>query len=109
MPDDLSAASPFVFGIASGDVTHHSIVLWVKLATPRGEVRWFVEPVGAVLADGKPLPQAGNATADPVTGSVHVLVSGLEPGSQYRYWFETAGARSEEGLFKTIPVDRAVR
>jgi alkaline phosphatase D len=110
MSDDVTATCPFVFGIASGDVTHDSIVLWAKLATPGGKARWYVEPADtAVLAGGDAKPQAGNATADPATGSIHAPVSGLEPGLQYRYWFEAAGSRSDEGLFKTIPVDRAVR
>ena len=57
-----------------------------------------------LLADGDARPQAGDATADPATGSIHAPVSGLEPGLQYRYWFEAGGSRSDEGLFKTIPV-----
>ena len=107
MSDGGTTASPFVFGIASGDVTHDSIVLWAKLAAPAGTVRWHVEPV--VLIDDQAQARTGEASADPVTGSAHVPVDGLAAGLQYRYWFETDGARSDEGLFRTIPVDRAVR
>ena len=53
--------------------------------------------------------QTGDATSDPLTGSIHVKVEGLEPGEQYRYWFESDGGRSIDGLFKTIPTDRAVK
>jgi len=110
MSDEVSAASPFVFGIASGDVTHDSIVLWAKLATPGGSARWYVELADpAAVAYGDTKQQVGEATADPATGSIHAAVSGLEPGLRYRYWFEADGSRSDEGLFGTIPVDRAVR
>ncbi len=110
MSEDVGTASPFVFGIASGDVTHDSVVLWAKVATPASEARWYVEPADpAVLDGGEVKPQTGGVTADATTGSIHALVSDLAPGLQYRYWFEADGSRSVDGLFRTIPVDRAVR
>ncbi|CAN5269752.1 alkaline phosphatase D family protein [soil metagenome] len=110
MPVDGATASTFQFGVASGDTSHDSAVLWAKLGAPGGTVRWYCEPVDpAVLADGGATPQTGTVTADATTGSIHVAVAGLDAGVQYRYWFEADGARSGEGLFKTIPVDRAVR
>ena len=52
MSEDVTTASPFVFGIASGDVTHDSIVLWAKLATPGGTARWYVEPADGGAGGG---------------------------------------------------------
>ena len=103
MSDD-GATSPFRFGVASGDVTHDAIVLWTKLASPGEAVLWRCERV-----DGVGEPISGEQPADPTTGSVHVAVTGLVAGVQYRYWFDAEGVRSPEGLFRTIPVDRAVR
>lgn len=91
-----SAQATFPFGVASGDVNHSSVVLWTKVA-PATAVRWQ-------LGD-----QSGEATADPETGSVHVLVEGLEPGTEHHYSFEVNGERSPEGRLRTIPTEGTVR
>ncbi len=104
MANDGDTASPFVFGVASGDVSHGDVVLWAKLANPGGTATWHLEPV-----DGDGAGQTGEATSDPLTGSIHVKVEGLEAGEQYRYWFESEGGTSVIGLFKTIPTDRPVK
>ena len=61
----------FPFGVASGDLTSNSVVLWTKAASAGATVDWWCEPVegGARLQ--------GSASADPTTGSVHVLVTGI--------------------------------
>jgi alkaline phosphatase D len=102
MSDDGVTASPFPYGVASGDVGHESVVLWAKTA-PGNEVTWTCEPVdgGAGLS--------GSATADATTGSIHVEVPGLTAGKQYRYRFESPAGTSDEGLFRTIPTDRTVK
>jgi alkaline phosphatase D len=104
MATDGTSESPFVFGVASGDVSHGDVVLWAKLAKPGGSATWHLEP-----ADGDGAGQTGEATSDPVTGSIHVKVDGLEAGEPYRYWFESDGGTSTIGHFKTIPTDRPVR
>jgi alkaline phosphatase D len=86
----------FTFGVASGDVTHDSVVLWARTA-PGTVVTWH-------LGD-----RNGEVTSDAQTGSVHVLVDRLAAGKQFSYWFEAGGERSVEGRFRTIPTDRAVR
>src|SRR4051812_4261677 len=105
MPTSTPALTSTVFpyGVASGDLTADSVVLWTKLATP-GPVEWWCEPVGG--GDRR----SGTAAADPTTGSVHVLVDGLggaggDGAAQYRYGFTTGAAASPEGLFKTLPTD----
>jgi alkaline phosphatase D len=95
--------SPFPFGVASGDVSHDAVVLWTKVVTPGAAVRWHLGP-----ADGG-AGSSGETASDPITGSVHVGVTGLDAGIPYRYRFETAGEQSIEGRFRTIPVDRPVR
>ncbi len=96
-------ASTFPFGVASGDVTHDRVVLWTKVARPGDVVRWECATVdGAVV-------HRGEAPSDPVTGSVHVGIDGLEPGVRNRYRFESGGESSIDGHFRTIPTDRPVR
>ena len=93
----------FPYGIASGDLTSRSVVLWTKVSTPGATVDWWCEPVGG----GDRL--SGSAVADPTTGSVHVAVDGIGGAAQYRYGFTVAGAASPEGLFKILPTDRPAR
>ncbi|MES2170429.1 MAG: alkaline phosphatase D family protein [Actinomycetota bacterium] len=85
----------FPYGVASGDVSHDSVVLWVK-TEPGTTVEWRCgETQGTAVSDAK-------------TGSVHVPVTGLEPGLRYSYSF-SAGGESIDAVFKTIPIDRTVR
>ena len=112
-PQSALVTDTFPYGVASGDLTPDSIVLWTKVATPGGEVSWWCEPIGAD-GNGGGTRLSGTAAADPTTGSVHVLVDGIGGERQYRYGFTATGshgdgAASPEGLFKTLPVDRPAR
>ena len=98
----------FPYGVASGDLTSDSVVLWTKVATPGSAVSWWCEPARVDgPSGGRRL--SGTAMADPATGSVHVLVDGIGGERQYRYGFAAGGAASPEGLFKTLPIDRPAR
>src|SRR5476649_2797940 len=104
-----TAPDPFQFGVASGDVSDSAVVLWARLVSPGASATWFCEP-----DDGEGPAAPGTAltnttVSDSTTGSLHVRVEGLAPGSRYRYWFEVDGQRSSEGRFRTIPVDRPAR
>lgn len=91
----------FEYGIASGDVTAESVVLWTR--APGGAVvDWRV-----CDGDGDELT-AGRATAS-AEGFVHVGVTGLMPDRRYRYDFSCDGTRSPEGAFRTLPVTGPVR
>jgi alkaline phosphatase D len=95
----------FPFGVASGDVSDSAVVLWTKVAKPGGNVAWWCKP------DGNDESEMwwGAAASNPATGSVHVAIDGLTPGSRYLYWFEVDGEKSREGRFRTIPVDRPAK
>lgn len=97
-----SGPSVFEFGIASGDVTGDSVVLWTRVE-PGSAVTWSVfDPnSGDVLF-------AGDATSDS-GGFVHVGVSGLKPASGYEYEFATELGKSERGHFRTTPIGDRVR
>lgn len=85
----------FPYGVASGDVSHDSVVLWTR-TTPGATVAWHCGE------------QSGDVTSDGETGAVHVLVTGLAAGTPYGYGFALDGDEIG-GRFKTIPVDRPVR
>jgi len=103
-----AAPNPFPAGIASGDPTHNSVVLWTH-APPQGRerqqqrsvaVRWFVasdDEFGTILGSGSTEAHADRCYC------VHVDVEGLSPSKRYWYWFEAAGQRSMLGRTKTLP------
>jgi len=108
--DEVPRASinAFPAGIASGDPTHDSVVLWTH-APPVGRepgqqrpvaVRWFVasdDELGTIVQSGTVLAHAGHGYC------VHVDVDGLLPATGYWYWFETEGRLSALGRTKTLP------
>lgn len=80
---------PFALGVASGDPDASSVVLWTRLLGAEGahDVVWEVatdEAMKGIVAAG-----VATATADDAH-TIHALVSGLAPGSEYWYRF-TAG------------------
>ena len=104
------SSSPFTLGVASGDPSPDGVVLWSRLA------RSALEPVGALdenlgvgweIAEDdsfRRITQSGSATATPQLGhSVHVEVTGLEPGREYFYRMTTGGQQSPVGRTKTAP------
>ncbi|HEY4224855.1 MAG TPA: alkaline phosphatase D family protein [Pseudolysinimonas sp.] len=107
MPTPLTTRE-FPYGIASGDLTSDSIVLWTRVAPGTAEVAWWCEPVGVGEHLGG-TRRAGTAVADPMTGSVHALVAGIAGEEQYRYGFTAGAMTSPEGLFRTLPTDRPAR
>jgi alkaline phosphatase D len=102
---------PFALGVASGDPTSMSVVLWTRLAPrplePDGgmgtdpvEVRWEVaedETFAKPVASGKELatPQLAH--------SVHVTARGLQPDRWYFYRFHAGEAVSPVGRTRTMP------
>ncbi len=109
------AGNPFALGVASGDPTSTSVVLWTRLASqplePLGglgsariEVRWEL----ANDAQFARIVQRGTATAIPeLAHSVHVEVNGLQPGRWYFYRFLTADGPSPVGRTRTAPAPGA--
>lgn len=105
------SADPFKLGVASGDPTADGVVLWTRLAPnpfePNGglgdqvvEVKWTL----ATDAGFKTAIRSGTSVAYPERGhSVHVELTGLEPGRPYWYRFEAGGVRSPAGRTVTLP------
>src|SRR5262245_4339160 len=103
-------AYPFSLGVASGDPVPDGVVLWTRLAPKPLEgggmpmvnvdVDWEVSRDAGFTS----IAQKGTAVARPELGhSVHVEVSGLEPGREYWYRFRAGDEMSRTGRTKTAP------
>ena len=105
------SVNPFTLGIASGDVTESSVVLWSRLAPEPlkagGGMESFSVPVQWELSlDAKMsrIIQRGELLAQPALAhSVHVDVQDLEPNREYWYRFTAATHTSQIGRTKTLP------
>lgn len=116
-PGPRFETTPFSLGVASGDPTQTSVVLWTRLAPiplradggmplRKIPVRWQLavdEAVGKVVREGTVLavPELGH--------SVHVELDALEPGREYWYRFLVGDEESPIGRTKTLPWIRADR
>jgi alkaline phosphatase D len=101
---------PFTLGVASGYPQPHGVVLWTRLAPdpldgggmPLQPVRVGWEVAGddafrSVVARGTEI------AAPKFAHSVHVDVTGLQPGRWYWYRFHTGGTVSPIGRTRTAP------
>ena len=119
--DPVAAAAPaskgiFGYGVASGDPTGTSVVLWTR-ATPPGAPGEAVATPGSGL--GKPLQVRWEVARDEdfrqvvargivrtsadSDHTVKVDVTGLQPYTRYHYRFESRGERSPVGHTRTAP------
>ena len=103
-------ASPFSLGVASGDPSEDSVVLWTRLAPdplngggmPDAPVtvRWEVaadEGMQRIVKHGQTTAVAEWAH------TVHVEAAGLEPNHVYWYRFHAGDATSRIGRTRTLP------
>lgn len=103
-------SSLFTLGVASGDPTAQSVVLWTRLApdplngggmgSQPVEVRWEVATDPFMVN----VVRAGMTVANPRRGhSVFVVANGLAPDSWYWYRFSARGEQSRIGRTRTFP------
>ena len=99
---------PFTLGVASGDPLPDGVVLWTRLAPdplngggmPAEDI--VVTYTIATDAALRNVVRRKTAIAPAALGhSVHVEVSGLEPGREYWYRFEAGGEASPIGRTRT--------
>ncbi len=95
----------FPFGVASGDPTNESVVLWTKVVTDTKEpvkVSWLIaidSSLQNVEHSGELTTAAGNAY------TVKVNVQNLTAGKTWYYQFICRGKKSPIGRTKTAPDD----
>ena len=103
--------NPFTLGVASGDVTQDSVVLWTRLApeplAADGGIHQGAIPVRWELFEEEgmrvPVRQGEELALPQLAHSVHVDIRGLEPGREYWYRFSTGAHGSEAGRTMTLP------
>jgi alkaline phosphatase D len=98
-----SGRAAFRHGVASGDPTQTSVILWTRV-TPETTgvvpVRWSV----AGDPTFKDVVQSGVIRTGPERDyTVKVDVQGLEAGKQYYYWFSAGATASPGGATRTLP------
>ncbi len=109
------AGDPFSLGVASGAPRSDGFVLWTRLApeplstnpeTPGGMRGGDVTVAFEIAADSamRDVVRRGEATAEQAFAySVHLDVSGLQPGRPYWYRFTSGDAASRIGRAVTLP------
>src|SRR4029450_8547436 len=101
-----SFALQFTHGVASGEVTPVSVVLWTRTD---GEALVTVDVERISPGPGpKKLKLVALATAAR-DFTVRVLVAPLLPDATYRYTFRSGGATSDVGTFRTAPFPTVAR
>lgn len=102
-------ASPFQHGVASGDATATSLVLWTAVASAAtsASLRWWLRRARDGVAIGEGLVEASCASGL----TAKLLVEGLEPDERYEYGFALGAAASPIGRTRTLPAsgDRSIR
>jgi alkaline phosphatase D len=108
LPAFAEAQAYFRHGVASGDPTHESVVLWTRVYTeaPRLSVRWQI----ALDPDFRQVVRSGRATAERSRDhTVKVIPRGLSAGATYHYRFLVDGQASPVGRTRTLPTGRLDR
>jgi alkaline phosphatase D len=95
--------STFLYGIASGDPSHDSIVLWTRINDPEKKqikVEWEL----SLDLNFSQIVKSGRIkTNEKRDYSVKVEVKKLEAGRRYFYRFNYQGTYSEPGKTRTLP------
>lgn len=116
-PPASSADAAFPQGVAAGDPTSTSIVLWTRTAEPaRLRLSVWVDDAAGGPSAGEidpssdafhfDLPEAKDGSAD---GTISRVVEGLRPATPYRYRFShPAAGVAIDGRFRTAPADDAL-
>jgi len=100
-PDEPASArpsTPFGHGVASFDPTSDSVLLWTR-APGVDRLRWCV----AIDEGAAPIAEGSCEVPARSDHCVAVDVGGLEPATDYVYWFEAGRRRSPLGRTRTLP------
>jgi phosphodiesterase/alkaline phosphatase D-like protein len=98
------ATSPFAYGVAAGEVTSTSALLWTR-APRAGKVSLeLAESVKHIVGLGVVASATARQANDLTVG---VPVRGLQPNTSYLYRFRQRGAFTQLGSFRTAPAPTA--
>ena len=98
---DPVSSQVFSHGVASGDPTHNSVVLWSRItANGRVNVAWQLASESSFTN----ILQQGESVTDAETDhTLKIEVNDLDPGQVYYYRFIVDGITSEPGRTRTLP------
>ncbi len=98
----------FRHGVASGDPLADRVIIWTRVTTSasRASVRWRL---GTDPQLSRVVAQGTVDTSALRDFTVKVDVSGLGPGREYYYAFDTEGDTSPTGRTRTLPEDTVPR
>ncbi len=96
--------APFYHGVASGDPTQNSVIIWTKITLPVSKkialVNWEVSKDSSF----KELVNSGKLMTTEQKGySVKIDVTGLQENTRYYYRFSYGNTRSIIGQTQTLP------
>ena len=102
-----TSQAPFLHGVASGDPTQNSVVIWTRVTSPQNwtnniPVSWQV----ATDTTFTNIVASGTTTTDADRDyTVKVLVTGLQPDRWYYYRFSALNTTSLIGRTRTLPTN----
>src|SRR6266545_483139 len=96
-PIPAARLEPFAYGVAAGDLTSDSVVLWTR--TPNAASVTAELAASGTFENLMALPAVPATAATDFT--VKVVATGLQPGTQYYYRFKAGSTVSPAGSFKT--------
>jgi phosphodiesterase/alkaline phosphatase D-like protein len=97
VPVKPAESGPFAYGVASGDMTPTSAILWTR--TP--ETGDITPELSTDQAFSNPTALPAVRTSDASDFTTRVTASGLTPGTTYYYRFRSQNAVSDVGSFRT--------
>lgn len=95
--------SCFVHGVASGDPSQHSAVIWTRITQDAAEPAAVIWEVSETKAFDVVAARGTVTTSSQRDYTVKAEVQGLRPGTRYYYRFRYAERYSPTGCFKTLP------
>jgi len=96
-PVTPALTAPFAYGVASGDMSHESAILWTR--TPG--LTTVVPELSLTPTFDNPQTLPAVTTSEASDFTVKVLATGLEPGTKYFFRFKAGRDVSSVGSFKT--------
>jgi alkaline phosphatase D len=99
----MARGAGFSFGVAAGDVTATSAILWTRADQP-GNVTVEVSRTAGRKTVRRTIPAGA-----PHDNTVSIRIRGLRPASRYSYRFRIGTLESDLGSFETAPAPRRRR
>jgi len=105
-PSFNSTLAPFYHGVASGDASNNSLIIWTRV-TPEQlmrsvTVKWIIATDSSLL---NIVQQGEIITRSTNDYTVNVDVENLKPNTFYYYQFSTQNKKSQIGRTKTLPAN----